>query len=422
MFDFKLKLPEATGNSLANATTKIQEGALKVVNSLGGSDPFKKVAASLTSSINDGAAQAQQLIMTLRREQANPAAAALELAKRTATVEGSLSLNAMTFAKADEKTTRSIEPDVSAVSQNQAIANAQPTEHRVMLEELGSQNAVIFRIMPEIAESRTVKYDPVAPPQSPGAFQKYTGTDSVQWSINATLTCRTTEEATENLRIINQLRAWTMPYFGENTKRDYPSKIGAPPPVLRFSGFRKQMIGPVPVVLTSLNWQFVQDVDYIPARELDGGQLIPFPTVMKVALQLVESFSTDQFNGFDLSAFRLGNSEQAWMSRPGQGMNDSDGTGMQGGAEAPEEAQEIAPNEASRIGNAAPAGGAGGAGAGRGGIGGPTAEELSAYRTKVARDSLRGARDYGTAVTERATKFTSGGGGDFGGGGAGGGW
>lgn len=418
---FGLNLPTAAGNTLSAFTTKLQEGANKAVESFGGVGPFKKVAASEAAKIKDGAAEAQQLLANIKKDNANLEALNASIVAQTATLKGSMSINALTLSQAEDTTARSIEPDVSAVSQNQANANAQPTEHRVMLEELGSQNSVIFRIMPEIAESRTVKYDPVAPPQSPGAFQKYTGTDSVQWSINATLTCRTTEEATENLRIINQLRAWTMPYFGENTRIDYPSKIGAPPPVLRFSGFRKQMIGPVPVVLTSLNWQFVQDVDYIPARELGGGQLIPFPTVMKVAIQLVESFSTDQFNGFDLAEFRLGNSETAWMSRPGQGMNDRDGTGMQGGAEPPEEAGEIAPNEARRLGNyAAPAGT--GAGGGRGGIGGPTAEELSAYRTQVARDSLRGARDYGTAVTERATKFTSGGGGDFGGGGAGGDW
>ncbi len=248
-----------------------------------------------------------------------------------------------------------------------------------MLEELGSVNSVIFRIMPEIAESRTVKYDPVAPPQSPGAFQKYTGTDSVQWSINATLTCRTTTEASENLRIINQLRAWTMPYFGENTKRDHPSKMGAPPPVIRFSGFRKQMIGPVPVVLTSLNWQFLQDVDYIPAQEQDGDQLIPFPTVMKVAIQLVESFSTDQFNGFDLSQFRIGNSEEAWISRPGQGMNDRQGTGLQGGATPPEEAQKIAPNGARSLNN-------------------------STTPTSTSRTQLGGQNNYGAAVTDRTIR------------------
>ena len=36
---------------------------------------------------------------------------------------------------------------------------------------------VVFRVMPEIVESRTVQYDAIAPAQ-PGAFQKFKGTDS----------------------------------------------------------------------------------------------------------------------------------------------------------------------------------------------------------------------------------------------------
>jgi hypothetical protein len=204
-----------------------------------------------------------------------------------------------------------------------------------------------------VTEQRGVEYEPVAPPQSPGSFQKYKGTSSVQWSINATLICRTTAEATDNLRILNQLRAWTMPYFGENTRVEYPTKLGAPPPVLEFSGFRQQMIGPVPVVITSLNWSFPQDVDYIPAQDIDygtgevGSTLVPFPTVMKVSVQVVESFSTDQLNGFDLDMLKNGRMDLAWMSLPTQGINYSQGTPVNaGGAQPAEAAQTTAPNAA----------------------------------------------------------------------------
>jgi hypothetical protein len=267
----------------------------------------------------------------------------------------------------------------------------------------------------------------VAPPQSPAAFQKYEGTDSVQWSLNATLTSRTTDEATENLRIINQLRGWTMPYFGERTLRDYPDKLGAPPPVLTFSGYRNQMIGPVPVVITSLNWQFTPDCDYIPAYEFawanptdnslsKTGKLIPFPTVIKVAIQLVETFSTDQFNGFSYADFRIGQFKKAWASLPGAGTSTQrDGRDASGGAAPAEPAQTTLPNSL-RGGN-----GYFGPGAGRGDLGGPTAAELEAYRNQIpVADYSNEGRNYGVAITERIGKvpFKSGGGGDFGGGGA----
>ena len=224
---------------------------------------------------------------------------------------------------------RVIEADVTAAQMKVAIGASGENDglHKVKLIERNTANRdvmVVFDIMPEVVESRTVEYEAVAPPQSPTAFQKYKGTSSVQWTINATLVCRNTAEATNNLRIINILRGWTMPFFGDNTNAAFPNKLGAPPPVLEFSGWKSQMVGPVKVVITSLNWNFPQDVDYIPARSFTtaypsneataGSELIPFPTVIKLAINVVESFSTDEVNAFDLAAFRDGRMDLAFQS------------------------------------------------------------------------------------------------------------
>ena len=221
---------------------------------------------------------------------------------------------------------------LDSVSAGSINATKQQTEidtsHIVKLTELGKRGSqVIFRVMPEVVESRTVEYEAIAPPQFPSAFQKYKGTSSTQWSVNATFVCRTTDEATENLRFLNTLRGWTVPFFGTKTLDQFPDKLGAPPPVLIFSGWRSQMVGPVPVVITSLNWNFPQDVDYIPAKEFapvdgvpnnyrDTGRLVPFPTVIKVAIQLVESFSTEQMNGFSIGDFRSGRFDRAFIPMP----------------------------------------------------------------------------------------------------------
>jgi uncharacterized membrane protein YgcG len=276
--------------------------------------------------------------------------------------------------------------------------------------------------MPEVFESRTIEYEAVAPPQAPTAFQKYKGTSSVQWTVNATLTCRTTPEATENLNIMNRLRGWSMPYFGVNTAAKYPGLVGAPPPVLMLSGFRHQMIGPVPVVMTSLNWTFPQDVDYIPARSVEGVDNIPFPTVMKVTIQLVESFSTDQFNGFDLAEFFTGRMDRAWLpmrtgalaggaagttpgGAPGGESGGSGGSGG-GGAPVPEPSQVTVPNALT------------GAGAGilvNVPMGGPTFAAASQGYTAPSTELVR-------AAVPASRPVASGGGGNFGGGGATGSW
>ena len=178
---------------------------------------------------------------------------------------------------------------------------------------------VVFEIMPSIVENRNVQYEPVAPPQFPGAFQKYRGTDSTTWTINATLAARTSIEARDNYKYLQTLRGWTMPFFGHGTASStkYKSKLGAPPPVLKFRALRKGIIEQVPVVITSLNWDWPRDVDYLQVAA-DGATVvdqnndskltdIPFPAVMQVAISLVESFSISEFNGFNLEQFYAGN-------------------------------------------------------------------------------------------------------------------
>lgn len=205
----------------------------------------------------------------------------------------------------------------SAAAVNNAMKQQNAEEDRSHIVTLTDSEGYIleFLVMPEIVENRTVDYEAVAPAQFPGAFQKYKGTPSVQWSVNATLISRTTSEATLNLLHLNRLRGWTMPFFGENTHADFKTKLGAPPPVLKFKGLRKGIIGEVPVVITSLNWNWPRDVDYIPAFSLTDAATtpnIPFPTVLQVAIQLVESFSTEQFNQFSLTDYRLGNVVEAY--------------------------------------------------------------------------------------------------------------
>ena len=214
--------------------------------------------------------------------------------------------------------------DASASAINQAKNAQNPQDDRSHIVTLTDQDGYVleFLVMPEIVEDRTVDYEPVAPPQFPGAFQKYKGTQSVSWSINAMLISRTTDEATLNLRHVNRLRSWTLPFFGNNTFVTDPTRLGAPPQVLKLKGLRKGMIGEVPVVVTSLNWTWPRDVDYIPAYDItetgDGGSSpanIPFPTVIQISIRVVESFSTTQFNQFDLRTYQAGDMVGAY-SKP----------------------------------------------------------------------------------------------------------
>jgi len=199
----------------------------------------------------------------------------------------------------------------SAAATNAALGKANDAgnqQHKVQLTGVNSQDGgVVFDNMPEVTENRTADYEALQTSQLPGEFQKYRGTKSTTWTISATFTCRTREEAQKNYYFINRIRSWCMPFFGQKQlDGEFSTRLGGPPPVLNFSGWRG-LVGTVPVVLTNAQWNWPRDCDWIPTNVFDkDGQEIPFPTVMNINLNIVESFSAEQFNGFDLTAFRFG--------------------------------------------------------------------------------------------------------------------
>lgn len=308
-------------------------------------------------------------------------------------------------------------PIASAAATNRALGIGgeaeQDRSHLVTLENpLASgpnqDNIIEFLVMPEIVENRSISYEAVAPPQFPGAFQKYKGTESVQWQVNATFIARTTDEATLNLKYINMLRGWTMPFYGDHIQFSdrFKNRLGAPPPVLRFRGLRKSMIGEVPVVITSLSWNWPKDVDYLPATSPDGTQSnIPFPAVLQVSIQLVESFSTDQFNQFDLEEYLKGNMVGAYR-KPIRSTNSSWGREGRGSVPQQQEAQTVPITSWGREVRGAT----------------PVVQESSSWGREVR--SVIPVPPVQPAISELKTapKIVSGGGGDFGGGGASGDW
>ena len=346
-------LPIATDNALGGLKTKVSELGSKVSSTFGGSGPFKKLGVKAPSL---DVSAANQLFARAQMLDAVPGMTTSQIDEAIRSMSPSPWQGTEVDSDAATKLVKdAIEQDVSAAQQKQQQQAEGKTvddlTHIISLTEVWSGLVIPFRIMPEIVESRSVEYEAVAPPQSPTAFQKYKGTSNAQWTINATFACRTTEEATENLAFLNTLRGWTMPFFGQRLQKygqDWLNRLGAPPPILKLEGWRQNMVGPTYVVITSLNWNFPRDVDYIPAQRFDVGENglisrvsdapadVPFPTVMQVQIQLVEAFSTDQVNGFDLAKFRAGKFDEAWIRAP----KSESATVTEWKTEPPQEAQQ----------------------------------------------------------------------------------
>jgi hypothetical protein len=170
-------------------------------------------------------------------------------------------------------------------------------------------NSITFEIMPAVSESGSAEYTPFSPIQHPGDILKYKGSASRDWGINVKLVSRNVQEATDNLRKINLIRSWRMPFYGTGTAADAATAryLGAPPPVLSLKGYGPQMIGPVTCVLTNYSWTHPNDVDYIPTSTGT-----PFPVLLDIQLSLKESYSPAEYTRFDLLAYRNGNLSTAY--------------------------------------------------------------------------------------------------------------
>lgn len=190
----------------------------------------------------------------------------------------------------------------------------QENQFAVRLRSIQNGDLVVFRVSPEISETRSAAYKTLDPVHMPGAIQVYQNTAPRTWNVSGIkLVSRNGEEAEENLATINQLRSWMMPFFGAtNTagKDNYgPDLLGSPPEILEFTAYSNQgekgmtNIRKIPTVMTTMNLNYPTDVDYIKTAQT--GQ--PFPAVTTVDIILVETHSPKQLSEFSLIDFRHGN-------------------------------------------------------------------------------------------------------------------
>lgn len=238
------------------------------------------------------------------------------------------------------------------------------------LAGIGSYDEVVFNVTPRFSESREVEYTSLTPIHLPGGIQVYKNTRARTFSLTAHLVSRTMEEATVNMIYLQTLRGWTMPYFGNSSttaaavdqrkaasdaqkskEQDYYTTdrlersldaneqnktalarqksggtgvelLGAPPDVLYLYAYSSGVssgtgqdrpnkfgvnINKVPVVVTSLNITYPDDVDYIPTYSNgDPRKSEPFPVKMDVDISLTETHSPREYERFDLMKYKKG--------------------------------------------------------------------------------------------------------------------
>lgn len=249
--------------SLASMSTKIGEGATKMLGSFGSLMGFKNVAPNLPSAD----------LATLLQQQGIGIGAGQTLSDNT-----------------ELAAPRSDNSDVI-----------------VVLQSTISNEFIKLNASPRISETRSAQYSEINLIHHPGSILKYERTSSRSWNVTAKLISRNQQEASDNQVILNIVRGWVMPYYGAGTEKNDPDKLGAPPAVLMFSGYGEKNISKIPVVLESYSNDWPNDCDYIPTLSGD-----PFPVIMDLTLNLKESYSPAEYSNFNLFAYKSGMLSQAF--------------------------------------------------------------------------------------------------------------
>lgn len=197
---------------------------------------------------------------------------------------------------------------------------------------------VRFNVTPVIGESREATYEEVAIVHHPGQILRYKSSSTRSWSLNTKLISRNPEEASKNLKTLNLIRGWVMPYYGYGTAETDPNRLGAPPDILLFSAYGAKMIPEHPTVLVSYNTSYPNDIDYIQT-DSSFGDVVPFPVILNIDLTLKEAWSPIEYSSFDLKSYKRGDLKAAFSGKiniPGSSTAKAGGVAGAPGSEDPE--------------------------------------------------------------------------------------
>jgi hypothetical protein len=207
---------------------------------------------------------------------------------------------------------------------------------KVKLREVGTfksnapRRSVVFKVTPDISETRAVNYKTIDPIHGPGTIYSYMNTSSRNYNLSSIkLVSRSREEATRNLARLNLIRSWCMPTFGQYTAADGSVRspdeqsfgnnnfdvLGSPPKVLEFSAYADEQrtgnIYRIPTVITQLSVNYPSDIEYIPTVAMQSIPSVkantPFPTILTIDINLSETHSPVEYSNFSIADYRNAN-------------------------------------------------------------------------------------------------------------------
>ena len=176
-----------------------------------------------------------------------------------------------------------------------------------ILQPLSATNGMIFPYTPAINVTHSAEYDTQGLVHTNYAQHSYMRSNVEQIQVTGTFTAETQEEARYLLACIHFLKSVTKMFYGQDENR------GTPPPVLRFSAHGVHMYNSLPVVVTTTNFDFPQDVDYInvdvqdsPSSTGGSGVTTRVPTAMLLNATMLVMQSRTRTLDFSLNKYAAG--------------------------------------------------------------------------------------------------------------------
>lgn len=163
---------------------------------------------------------------------------------------------------------------------------------------------LVFPFTPSIQISHSSNYNAIDPVHSNYQFLSYENSKVDAINISGQFYCEDAVEARYWVAAVHYLRSVTKMHFGES------SDAGAPPPVVKLSGYGDYVFNNVPVVVKTFTVDLPQDVDYI-ATGLSGGDTgsatatkisyAPVKSTINVTVQPI--YSREDVRKFSLDSF-----------------------------------------------------------------------------------------------------------------------
>jgi len=177
-----------------------------------------------------------------------------------------------------------------------------------MLSLLNVTNGLVFPYTPSITITHAANYQTLDIVHSNYPYLAYENSKVETINISAKFYVEDSYEARYWVEAVHLLRSLTKMSFGES------ENVGAPPPLVKLSGYGDFVFNNVPVVVTSFSMTMPDDVDYISTglalRAEDEDGLNPDPKEVSWApvrstfeIQVRPMYSRDKIKKFNLRDF-----------------------------------------------------------------------------------------------------------------------